>query len=247
MDSAEYDNLAAIETDHWYYAGKREIVSTWLRRVGALRPDALLLDCGAGTGAFAAEIAASCRVIVLDDHEESLKRLRQRFSAGQVIGLSGDSVPLADASVDIVTALDVLEHVPDDQAVVNEFARLLKPGGTAVITVPAFMLLWSEWDESLHHYRRYRRAGLTALFGGGDWQVEQVNYTNTLAFPAVLLLRRGRKLLRWLGLVKAAVRSEDKVPPTWINRFARWAFVAPAVLRLPMPFGVSLLLVARRR
>ncbi len=247
MDSAEYDNLAAIETDHWYYTGKREIVRSWLRRVGALRSDALLLDCGAGTGAFAEEMQSDCRVMVLDDHEESIQRLRQRFSPEQVIGLAGDKVPLGDASVDMVTALDVLEHVPDDQAVVREFARLLRPGGTVVVTVPAFMLLWSEWDESLHHFRRYRRAGLAALFAESDWVVEHVSYTNTLAFPAVLLLRRGRKLLRQLGLIKAVTRSEDTVPPAWLNRFARWAFVTPATKRVFVPLGVSLLLVARRR
>ena len=246
MESAEYDNLAAMEVDHWYYEGKREIVRSWLGKSGALKRDALLLDCGAGTGAFAEAMASDCRVMVLDDHQESIERLRRRFSEEQVIGLSGDSIPLAAGSVDMVTALDVLEHVPDDRAVVGEFARVLRPGGVAVVTVPAFMLLWSEWDEVLHHFRRYRASGLSALFDDTEWEIEHVNYTNTFAFPAVLLLRRGRSLLRRLGLV-GAVRSEDQVPPRWINRCARWLFVAPAVRGIPAPFGVSLILVARRR
>ncbi|WP_221029763.1 class I SAM-dependent methyltransferase [Actomonas aquatica] len=246
MESAEYDNLAAVEAEHWYYAGKRTIVRSWLRRTGVLQPDALLLDCGAGTGAFADEMQDHCQVVVLDDHEESIERLRQRFSAEQVIGLSGDSIPLGAGSVDMVTALDVLEHVPDDRAVVREFARVVRSGGAVVVTVPAFMLLWSEWDEVLHHFRRYRLAQLRALFPAEDWVIEHTNYTNTLAFPAVLLLRRGRSLLRKIGLGKS-VRSEDRVPPAWINRFARWAFVTPAVRGLWAPFGVSAILVARRR
>lgn len=246
MESAEYDNLAAIEPEHWYYAGKREIVRTWLRRSGLLRPDARLLDCGAGTGLFAEEMAAACRVLVLDDHEESLRRLRARFSSGQVLALSGDAIPLPAASLEMVTALDVLEHVPDDRAVVAEFARVLKPGGCVVITVPALMLLWSEWDEVLHHFRRYRRAELAALFNAAEWEVEHCTYTNALALPFVLVLRRGRRLWRRLGLIRAG-RSEDHLPPRWVNRLARWSFVAPAVRRWPVPFGVSLLLVARRR
>jgi len=246
MQPAEYDNLARIEATHWFYAGKRQIVRTWLQRCGALGPDRTLLDCGAGTGAFAAELASDCRVMVLDDHEESIRRLRERFSPEQVLALSGDRIPLADASLDIVTALDVLEHVPDDRAVVREFSRVVRPGGWVVITVPAFMLLWSEWDEVLHHFRRYLQPQLAALFDPVHWRIEHINYTNTFAFPVVLFLRRGRGLLRKLGWGKM-VRSEDHIPPGWINRLARRLFVGPALRRWPMPFGVSLLLVAQRR
>lgn len=245
MQPAEYDNLARIEANHWFYAGKRQIVRTWLQRCGALGPDKVLLDCGAGTGAFAAEMAADCQVLVLDDHEESIRRLQERFSPEQVLALSGDSIPRSNASLDIVTALDVLEHVPDDQAVVTEFARVVKPGGWVVITVPAFMLLWSEWDEGLHHFRRYRKPQLAGLFTSPEWRIEHVNYMNTAAFPAVLALRRGRQWLRRLGLV-GKERSEDQIPPAWLNAFARWLFVAPAVSRIPAPFGVSVLLVAQR-
>src|SRR3989337_208335 len=132
MNAAEYANLDAVERTHWYYAGKRELVRWWLEPPGPPRTDQLLLDCGAGTGRFALEMQERCRVLVLDDHEEALALLRARFRAEQVIALTGGAVPLADCSLDFVTALDVLEHVPDDAAVVRGFQRLLKPGGLAV-------------------------------------------------------------------------------------------------------------------
>jgi SAM-dependent methyltransferase len=244
MDAAEYANLDSVEREHWYYTGKREFVRKWILRV---RPPALtdvLLDCGAGTGRFALEMQDHCSVLVLDDHEEALRLLRARFRPDQVLSLSGDQVPLPDHSVQYVTALDVLEHVPDDRAVVTGFHRLLVPGGLAVITVPASRALWSDWDVALHHYRRYDRGQLVALFPSAEWEIVHVNYTNVVVYPAVWLLRRWRK---WFPSRGTVARSEDKLPPRPVNALLRRLFVALAFWRLPFPFGVSLVLVARRR
>lgn len=245
MDAREYENLDRVEAQHWYYAGKRELVRRWIDRVQPPSPQSVLLDCGAGTGRFAQEMSACCRVLVLDDHEDALRMLRARFRAEQVLSLAGDQVPLPDASVDYVTALDVLEHVPDDAVVVRGFHRLLRTGGLAVVTVPASMALWSDWDVSLHHFRRYHRAQLKALFPTGDWEVVYANYTNVLVYPVVWWIRRWRG---WFpGRPAQSERAEDKLPPAWLNRVMRIQFVALALARIPWPFGVSLLLVAKKR
>ncbi|MDB6169800.1 MAG: putative S-adenosylmethionine-dependent methyltransferase/MSMEI [Verrucomicrobia bacterium] len=247
MNPAEYENLEAIEAEHWYYSGKRRFVRDWLLRVRPPKREDLLLDCGAGTGRFGQEMEPFCRVMVLDDHEEALKLLRRRFRADQILSLSGDTVPLPDASLEYVTALDVLEHVPDDAAVVRGFHRLLKPGGIAAVTVPAGMALWSDWDVALHHFRRYDRDQLRALFPAASWEILHVNYTNVVVYPAVWAVRHWRKLRRKIGRPGTAARTEDRLPPAFVNASLRSVFVNMARWRLPFPFGVSLLLVAQKK
>jgi ubiquinone/menaquinone biosynthesis C-methylase UbiE len=245
MNSDEYANLDRVEQSHWYYTGKRKLVSKWIERIRPLAASDTLLDCGAGTGRFGMEMSKHCRVVVLDDHEESLQLLRERFPAENVLTLDTEGrVPLPDESVDCITALDVLEHTPDDRAVVAGFRRLLRPGGVAVITVPASMALWSDWDESLHHYRRYSRGGLRALFPEAEWELIHINYTNVPVFPVVWLARRWRK---WFPAKEGAARPEDKVPGRMLNAFLEWIFVMMAMSRISFPFGVSLLLIARSR
>ncbi len=248
MNAEEYANLDRVEARHWYYAGKRELARRWLERARPILLADRLLDCGAGTGRFALEMEPRCHVTVLDDHEEALRLLRARFPAERVIGLAGDRVPLPDGSLEYVTALDVLEHVPDDAAVVRGFHGLLKPGGVALVTVPASMALWSDWDVALHHFRRYDRRGLEALFPAEQWELVYCNYTNVVAYPAVWLLRRWRG---WFpaspGGADGKSRAEDKVPAPWLNALLRRVFVGMAFWRVPFPFGVSLVLVARRR
>jgi SAM-dependent methyltransferase len=248
MNADEYTNLDRVERTHWYYAGKRELVASWLARSGPLRQDQTLIDCGAGTGIFAAEMASRCRVLVLDDHEESIRILRTRFPEDRILRVSGTGVPLPASSVDYLTALDVLEHIENDRAAVAEFARILRPGGCAVMTVPASMALWSDWDVALHHYRRYDRRGLLALFPASDWEIVHVNYTNVVAFPAVWAIRQWRGLRKGRTASPATHRTEDLVPPRPVNALLKSLFVGLGKLRgIRFPFGVSLILVARRK
>jgi SAM-dependent methyltransferase len=247
MNADEYDNLERVEGTHWYYSGKRQFVREWIRRIRRPAPADLLLDCGAGTGIFAKEMEAECRVMVLDDHEEALRILRRKFRPEQIIGLADGQIPLPDASVDYVTALDVLEHIGPDALAVKGFHRVLRPGGLAAVTVPASMALWSDWDVSLHHFRRYDRPGLRALFPAADWEIVCVNYTNVVVYPAVWLVRKLRGLKGGAPAPASGARTEDKLPAAPLNALLRALFVGLALLPLPMPFGVSLVLVARRK
>lgn len=244
MNADEYSNLGRVEREHWYYAGKRQLVRSWIGRTAGLSRDSLLLDCGAGTGLFAASMREVCRVRVLDDHAESLAILRTRFAPEEIVEGSATAIPLPAASADCITALDVLEHIADDHGAAREIRRVLRPGGHVVITVPAMMSLWGHWDVALHHHRRYAAPELQALFPAADWEIVHLNYTNVAAFPLVWLVRRWQRG-RDPGV---ASRMEDRLPPAGVNRILQWLFVRLGLVRgVRFPLGVSLLLVARKR
>jgi SAM-dependent methyltransferase len=249
VNPEEYERLAAIDRDHWFYRGKREIVRHWIDRCVDLGPNDLLVDAGCGTGTFLVEMAERCRVVGLDDFAESLAIARPRVEAvgGRVIQTGLDRVELADGCATVVTLLDVLEHLDDDASALAEMLRLVRPGGIVVITVPAMRWLWSDWDVALHHRRRYHRADLRALCRRPGAEVLHLAYFNAFALPAIAAVRGARRILPRRGGPGAEPRMEDRIPPRPVNALLRVALVVPARWRrLRPPLGVSLLGVLRR-
>ncbi len=246
MNSDEYDKLSEVEARHWFYSGKREIVRHWLCRAGPLKLSDTLLDCGAGTGKFVEEMSHTCHALALDDHAESLVIAEKKLGKGRVVEGRCTALPFPDNSLDAITALDVLEHVDRDDIAVGEFARVLKPGGILVVTVPALPSLWSDWDVVLHHHRRYTRNSLHALLEKTPLQMLHWNYVNVAALPAVWLVRSLRKL-RAPSSAGTSIRAEDAIPPAPLNGLLRWIFVKLACQSLiRFPAGVGLVGVWRK-
>ena len=99
-------------------------------------------------------------------------------------------LPVRTGSVDLVTAFDVLEHIKEDYLAAAEITRVLRPGGTALIAVPADMALWSSHDEAVSHVRRYDRTGLRDVIVKGGLVVEELWSWNVLLRPVVKMRRQ---------------------------------------------------------
>ncbi len=247
MNPDEYAKLNRIDREHWFYTGKRAIVRRWVGRYAPPRPDDLWVDAGCGTGTLLEEQAKVCRVLGIDDFEESIELARPRVEAvgGRVLKSPLDRVDLPDGCAAVVTLLDVLEHLDDDRAALAEMVRLTRPGGLVVVTVPALRALWSDWDVALHHRRRYGRRLLLRLVRLPDVEVLRCTYFNSLLLPAVWLVRAWRKLR---PVRPGGERAEDRIPGPWLNGLLYRALVGPACWDwFRPPAGVSLLAVLRRR
>ncbi len=160
----------------------------------------------------------------------------------RVIG-SAQQLPFQEAAFDLVSALDVLEHLDDDAAAAHDVWRVLKPGGTAVVFVPAYAFLWRKNDEFSHHRRRYTRATLATLLQGAGFELAEIGYFNTLLFfPQVIASLIERAVP---SLIQNMERPQEE---TLMNRLLERTFALEVSLlkRTPLPFGASVYCLAHK-
>lgn len=241
------------EDQHWWFASRTRAILAYLDRwVGPPPPGGRrLLDVGGGAGNMAHHLRHYGRYISVDLYAKPLRVARQRgLTAAQ-----GDAVrlPFADSSFDLVALLDTVEHVADDRSVFAECYRVLRPGGTLVVTVPAFMFLWSYNDVLNQHQRRYTRRELTAKLQEQGFHILASSYTNFFVFPvaaAGLLLRKYRppKNLASLYFDREAYQVDMEPVPEPVNTVLSWVGRMEAALihRFAFPWGTGIIALARK-
>jgi SAM-dependent methyltransferase len=120
----------------------------------------------------------------------------QRFQAPNVTfqcGTLREAMESSREKADLALLLDVIEHVPDDAALVREAVASLRPGGYLLVTVPAGMELWSPHDEVFGHYRRYDRSGLASVLSGLDTETLLLSHFNARLYPVIRAIRGVRR------------------------------------------------------
>lgn len=198
MESQEYARMHALETEYWWFAGRRAIVAGLLRAVPVPHDQTTLqlLDIGCGTGAnlpmLKKAIGPDGHLTAMDFSPLALEFARTHPESNGVCLLQGDALhlPLRDESFHLLTMLDVLEHLRDDQRALSEVHRVLQPKGALVFSVPAYQHLWSAHDEALHHFRRYEYRSLHKLLHQSGFQVYRLSFAMSLMPPIAWLWRK---------------------------------------------------------
>lgn len=238
-----YPILFDVEQSHWWYIGRRRIIEGFVadicRRVTDRRPR--ILDVGCGTGANLIMLSKHGDAEGVDVSEDALAFCRERGLDKVRLG-AGEELPYEDATFDLVTALDVVEHMDDDLAGLSEMRRVLRPGGRVLLFVPTFMFLWGVQDEVSNHRRRYRLPQLQRVLEQAGFEIERMTYANITFFLPILAIR---KLMRLTGMKTA---SENNINVPALNGvFGRVLSAESWILRyMNLPFGVSGLCVAKK-
>ncbi len=230
MEAAELRTLVQVEDRHWWYRERRHLLAQELRRLPA---PGLALDIGAAGGGNTRVLRAfGWRPLALEYAPTAAQVARERGL--DVVRADAREMPVRTGSMDLVTAFDVLEHIEEDYLAAGEINRILRPGGTALIAVPADMSLWSAHDEAVGHVRRYTRETLTQVIVKGGLVIESLWSWNVLLRPLVGLRR------------KSTTGSDlDDVHPV-VNTALRGVITAERYLPVKSLPGVSLFLRARR-
>jgi ubiquinone/menaquinone biosynthesis C-methylase UbiE len=240
---------ARAEHEHFWWRGFRSFVMPALRQATDEVP-ARVLDCGCGTGANLDMLRRFGPATGIDLTWSGLAFARARGER-HLAQASADALPFAEGSFDLVTSFDMLQCVPDpaEPSAFREMARVLRPGGHAVVTVAAMNLLWGNHSVLSHEVRRYSREELRRKLVASGLHPERITYTNATLFPIlapVRLVQRVRGLATSDADAKAA--TESRLPPRPINvaLTALLQLEAAAVRVVNMPFGSSLLAIARK-
>jgi SAM-dependent methyltransferase len=180
------------EDKHWWFASRTRALLAMMDPVLRGR-DLKLLDVGCGAGNMIHHLGRYGQVKGVEIDPRPVAMAHER---GYDVDLGDATQGLAydDASFDAVSVLDVIEHNEDDMSILREIHRVLKPGGHAVITVPAFMWLWSHNDDINAHLRRYTAGELRRKLQEAGFRIRRMTYNNFFVFPmavALILLRRG--------------------------------------------------------
>ena len=233
----------AHEETHWWFAARRSIVLHILRRElrgsGPLR----LLDIGCGAGGMLAHLREFGAVWGVDPSPEAVTYAAAKGAAEVRHGTLPDGLPFGAADrFDVITLLDVLEHVDDDLGSLRTIGGLLAPGGLLLLTVPAFPFLWSGHDVVNEHKRRYTRSTLRERLLAAGLEITMLSYCNSTLF---LPIAGVRALKRWSE--PSEPRPDLGVVPRPLNALLRTVFAAErhVIGTAPLPFGVSLIATAR--
>lgn len=226
---------SVTQPDYWWYAARSELLQTVVEpRLG---DPGIVLDVGSADGPSVAWMRRHGRRIALDIDIDAL-------GPGDVCA-SALALPFADGTFGAVAAFDVLEHCEDEARALAELARVLRPGGRLLVSVPAYQWAWTQFDDEIGHFRRYTRSRLVRALHAGGLAVERATYLFAGTFPAFAAERLLRKSLpRRSG---ESARTLPEVSGTTERLLRGLCRIDHRVLRRrDLPFGSSVVAVAVR-
>jgi SAM-dependent methyltransferase len=246
MERSVFETLARLEPTSFWFRGRNRLIVAMLERYFP-RPERVL-ELGCGTGFVLAAIHERFPNASLTGGElftEALAVARSRVPSAELVQVDGRDLPFVE-EFDVAAAFDVLEHIREDEAVLQGIARAVRPGGGLIVTVPQHQALWSAVDDYSHHVRRYSRGELVAKLARAGFVIRRVTSFMSILLPAMVAARLPKRGKR---VDEIDPFGDFRLPRVVDSTFDRLLSVERGlILRgISLPVGGSLLAVAERR
>ncbi len=237
MKTVDIQDLEKLEKKHWWHISKREAILSCAKKF-AKKSD-YVLEIGAGSGSLLSALAPFGKPVAVDMSEAAIVACQSKGIKETYLAKFEDFT--TDKKFGVIIAADIIEHIENDREAIAKIKNLLEPGGICIIHVPAFQFLYSYWDKRMGHYRRYSLPAIKNLLTSAGFDIELATYRLEFFMPLVALFRK---------ITKPSEKSDfDQI--SFMNgiflTISRLELFFINNLSINMPFGLSVLLIARKR
>ena len=248
MQHDYYKEYYELERNHWWFVAREGILSNYIQQLikqGQLpSTDLKILNVGCGPGRSSEYLSKFGKVTSIE-YDKFCCEFASEKTGLEIINGSITELPFSDNSFDLVCAFDVIEHVEADQLAVNELKRVTKNESLILITVPAFMSLWSHHDVINHHFKRYKIKEVNQLFDSTNNGNKVFDtYFNSFLFLPIYFFRKVSNLLKLGQKRKGSGSDFEAFKPGILNTilYKVMSFESRFINRKKkFPFGVSIL------
>jgi ubiquinone/menaquinone biosynthesis C-methylase UbiE len=243
MDKSFESRYHILEEEHWWFTGRREIILQLMKNIDE---NSGILEVGCSGGMLVSKLQKKgyTNIKGIDISSHAISQCKKK-GISNVQVMDGSATSFDPETFNIVVASDILEHINQEKKALKEWNRILKPGGTLIVFVPAFSILWSDHDKKNYHFRRYSKKRLLKILNNSGFSVKRSSYWNFFLFLPLVFARVIDRILM------KRMRSFEQLKET--SRFMDTIFltclrIENRILRLlDFPFGVSVFAIAKKK
>ena len=242
MNSEAYEEMKRLQNSHWWFLARRQIIETALERL-PLQKVSKVMEVGCGVGGNVEMLSARGSLLGIDFHEPAVKYCQSAYPEATFVHADILDLDIASfGTFNSIFMLDVLEHLSEEELVLEKLKAILDEEGHLVITVPAYNFLWSKHDEFVHHKRRYTKKRVVALLSNSGYTVDYATYFNSILLPLAIVQRVSYRVFNRIS------DGHLSVPCGPINFFLKNVFaIEKQILRyLDFKCGLSILVIASK-